>query len=84
MVVTLLRTHKALPTASKIPSLYVFDSLARQARSLANKTRPDPKSPVGNAATFVVKIEGVLEGVFSDMIAKGPPEAKVSRVSLIV
>lgn len=78
MVSVLYRTHKTLPASSKIPSLYIFDSLARAARSQAVKTRADPKSITGNAATFLVKIEGVLDGLIHDMIAIGTTETKVS------
>ncbi|KAG8901122.1 hypothetical protein FRB99_005554 [Tulasnella sp. 403] len=76
MVSILYRTHKSLPTSGKVPSLYVFDSLARAARSQATKMRADPKSPQGNAAAFLAKIEGVLDGLIRDMIATGIPEAK--------
>jgi hypothetical protein len=34
----------------------------------------------GNAATFLSKIEGVVEGLFEDMIATHNPEAKVSHM----
>ncbi|KAG8959554.1 hypothetical protein FRC00_001459 [Tulasnella sp. 408] len=76
LVSILYRTHKGLATEGKVPSLYVFDSLARAARSRATQSRADPKSSVGNAATFLAKIEGVLDGLIKDMIATGTTEAK--------
>lgn len=80
LVSILYRTHKALPPAAKISSLYVFDALSRAARSHANKHphSNDPRSAEGNSATFLLKVEGILEGLFSDMVALEQPEAKVS------
>ena len=37
-------------------------------------------STEGNCATFLLKVEGVLEGLFQDMIMVGSSEAKVSSV----
>lgn len=61
-------------------SLYVFDALSRAARHQVTKQglTGDVNSEKGNAATFLSKIEGVLEGLFQDMITVGSPEAKVS------
>jgi hypothetical protein len=42
-------------------------------------------STEGNCATFLLKVEGVLEGLFQDMIMVGSSEAKVSFVlSLLI
>ncbi|KAF5373239.1 hypothetical protein D9615_007419 [Tricholomella constricta] len=80
LVSILYRTHKSLPPAAKVSSLYVFDALSRAARHQVNKQgiTGDINSTNGNSATFLLKIEGVLEGLFQDMITVGSPEAKVS------
>ncbi|KAG8974716.1 hypothetical protein FRC05_006876 [Tulasnella sp. 425] len=83
LVSILYRTHKGLATEGKVPSLYVFDSLARAARSRANQSHADPKSSVGNAATFLAKIEGVLDGLIQDMIATGTTEAKEKTLKVL-
>ncbi|KIO24683.1 hypothetical protein M407DRAFT_8809 [Tulasnella calospora MUT 4182] len=83
MVSILYRTHKGLATEGKVPSLYVFDSLARAARSRATQSRADPKSSIGNAATFLAKIEGVLDGLIQDMIATGTTEAKEKTLKVL-
>lgn len=74
------RTHKALPSAAKVSSLYAFDALARAARSkvVKHNLTGDIKSEKGNCATFLLKVEGVLDGLFQDMVASGSPESKVS------
>ncbi|KAG6918980.1 hypothetical protein DXG01_010219 [Tephrocybe rancida] len=78
LVSTLYRTHKSLPPAAKVSSLYVFDALSRAAKHHANKhgISSESNSTKGNSATFLAKIEGVLEGLFQDMITIGSPEAK--------
>jgi protein NRD1 len=38
----------------------------------------DITSSKGNTASFLLKIESVLDGLFQDMIASGSPELKVS------
>lgn len=80
LVSILYRTHKSLPTPAKVSSLYVFDALSRAARSQVNKQglTGDINSEKGNAATFLLKVEGVLEGLFQDMIMTGSSESKVS------
>lgn len=80
LVSILYRTHKSLPMAAKVSSLYVFDALCRAARHQANKQgiTADINSSHGNCATFLLKVEGVLEGLFQDMIMVGSPESKVS------
>ena len=40
--------------------------------------RGDIKLAKGNAATFLLKIEGILDGLFQDMASLNNPEAKVS------
>lgn len=61
-------------------SLYVFDALSRAARHQVTKLglTGDITSEKGNAATFLLKVEGVLEGLLLDMMTSGNPEAKVS------
>lgn len=74
------RTHKSLPIAAKVSSLYAFDALARAARSkvIKHNLTGDTNSAKGNCATFLLKIEGVLDGLFQDMTNTGTPESKVS------
>ena len=38
----------------------------------------DINSEKGNCATFLLKMDGVLDGLIQDMVALGTPEAKVS------
>lgn len=77
------RTHKSLPASCKISSLYVFDALARAARQQATKHNLSERHTTGNCATFLLKVAGVLEGLFQDMLATRLPEAKVSFVGVI-
>ncbi|KAJ7504290.1 hypothetical protein B0H11DRAFT_510253 [Mycena galericulata] len=78
LVSILYRTHKSLQPAAKVSSLYVFDALARAARSQVVKQglTGDINSRKGNCATFLLKVEGVLEGLFQDMISAATPESK--------
>lgn len=39
----------------------------------------DLNSKHGNCATFLLKMEGVLDGLFQDMVATGSSESKVSH-----
>ena len=41
----------------------------------------DLNTEPGNCATFLLKIEGVLDGLFQDMVTTKHPEAKVSLPS---
>jgi protein NRD1 len=84
LVSILYRTHKALTsTTAKISSLYAFDALCRAARSQVVKKglTSDSNSEKGNEATFLSKVEGVLEGLVQDMISTGSTEAKVSAAT---
>ncbi|CAE6452164.1 unnamed protein product [Rhizoctonia solani] len=78
MISLMYRTHKGLPSPNKVASLYVFDSVARAAHR--NKSKKglvaDLNSATGNAASFLVRLEGMLDGLVDDMLANGPPEAK--------
>ncbi|KAF8845101.1 hypothetical protein BDN67DRAFT_962030 [Paxillus ammoniavirescens] len=78
LVAILYRTHKSLPASAKVSGLYAFDALARAARGLVNKRgiKGDFSMEKGNAATFLLKIEGVLDGLFQDMVAIDNAEAK--------
>ncbi|KAG1746544.1 uncharacterized protein EDB91DRAFT_99402 [Suillus paluster] len=64
--------------SAKVSSLYAFDALARAARNYATKRgiTGDLNSSTGNAATFLLKVEGVLDGLFQDMITLDNAEAK--------
>lgn len=61
-------------------SLYAFDALARAARSKVTKYNlmGDVNAEKGNCATFLLKIEGVLDGLIHDMVVTGTSETKVS------
>jgi len=86
MVSILYRMHKSLGPSSKIHSLYVFDALTRAARSKVVKQglTGDINSEKGNCATFLLKIDGVLDGLIRDMISIGTPEAKVSSFPFLM
>jgi len=79
MVSMLYRTHKSLQPQFKVPSLYAFDALARAARGHALKHGFTGDAQPGNSATFLLKLEAVLEGLFQDMMDSGVPEGKVSK-----
>ncbi|KIL69293.1 hypothetical protein M378DRAFT_21478 [Amanita muscaria Koide BX008] len=78
LVSILYRTHKTLPPTFKVSSLYVFDALARAARHQVAKHNLTGSiySEKGNCATFLLKVEGVLEGLFQDMMLTGTEESK--------
>ncbi|KAJ7130637.1 hypothetical protein C8R44DRAFT_67078 [Mycena epipterygia] len=78
LVSILYRTHKSLQPPAKVSSLYVFDALARAARTqvVKHNLTGDINSRKGNCATFLLKVEGVLEGLFQDMISAATPESK--------
>ncbi|KAJ3514722.1 hypothetical protein NLJ89_g2215 [Agrocybe chaxingu] len=72
LVSILYRTHKSLSTTtSKISSLYIFDALSRAAKHHSSKygITGDIYTHPGNSATFLLKITGVVEGLFQDMVA---------------
>jgi hypothetical protein len=79
MVSMLYRTHKSLQPQFKVPSLYAFDALARAARGHALKHGFTGDAQPGNSATFLLKLEAVLEGLFQDMMDSGVLEGKVSK-----
>ena len=60
-----------------------MDALARAARHRANKQglTGNARSGHGDCATFLSKLEAVLEGVFYDMISSAGSEGKVSDAS---
>ncbi|CAK5283148.1 unnamed protein product [Mycena citricolor] len=78
LVSILFRTHKSLQSAAKISSLYVFDALARAARTQVSKhgLTGDINTHPGNCATFLLKLEGILDGLFQNMASVPLPEAK--------
>ncbi|KAK7685658.1 hypothetical protein QCA50_011002 [Cerrena zonata] len=85
LVSALYRTHKTLLPAQKISSLYVFDALTRAARHQVTKQdiKADPKSERGNCATFLLKVEGVLDSLFLDMLALDRPDAKEKTKKIV-
>ena len=78
LVSILYRTHNGLSSSAKISSLYAFDALARAARSQVNRKHLVASHEKGNCATFLLKIEGVLDGLFRDLASSGGGELKVS------
>ncbi|KAG8701791.1 hypothetical protein FRC08_003892, partial [Ceratobasidium sp. 394] len=78
MISLMYRLHKSLPAPNKVSSLYVFDSVARAAHRHKSKKAlvADLNSAVGNAASFLVRLEGMLDGLVEDMVVHGPPESK--------
>ena len=83
MVSTLYRTHKALQPQFKVPSLYAFDALARAARNHATKHGFAGDSLPGNSATFLLKLEAILEGLFRDMMGPDVVDGKVSKTDTV-
>lgn len=80
MVSMLYRTHMSLQPQNKVPSLYAFDALARAARGHALKHGCTGEAKSGNSATFLLKLEAVLEGIFQDMTGSAVPDGKVSKI----
>ena len=80
MVLTLHRTHQALSPSVKGRSLYAFDALARAARHQVNKNNlvADMNSERGNCATFLRRLESILDGFFQDLVSSGNEDLKVS------
>ena len=80
LVSILYRTHKSLRGSAKISSLYAFDALCRAARQQVVKKNltGDINAEKGDCATFLLKVETVLDGLFQDILSSGVPEAKVS------
>ncbi|KAF9045662.1 hypothetical protein BDZ89DRAFT_942711, partial [Hymenopellis radicata] len=76
LVSILYRTHKSLQSSYKVSSLYVFDALARAAKHKVVKQELSAHSTSGNCATFLSKVEGVLDGLFQDMLSSGHQEFK--------
>jgi protein NRD1 len=75
----LYRTHKSLQPQFKVPSLYAFHALALAARDHATKHGFTGDAHPSNSATFLLKVEAVLEGLFQDMMSSGVSEGKVSE-----
>lgn len=82
LVSALYRTHKYLPASNKISSLYVFDALARAAKHQAVKHGMSVNVDKGNSATFMLKLEGILEDLFVDLSSATVevPELKVRKL----
>ncbi|KAI0831807.1 hypothetical protein BC628DRAFT_1415313 [Trametes gibbosa] len=78
MVSILYRTHRGLSTGAKVASLYAFDALARAARNQVAKNHitGDLASGKGNCATFLLRIEGILDGLYRDLVLSGSNELK--------
>jgi protein NRD1 len=43
----------------------------------------DAYTQPGNCATFLLKVGGVVEGLFQDMVTSGSSESKVSQFKLV-
>lgn len=43
----------------------------------------DDYTQPGNCATFLLKVGGVVEGLFQDMVNSGSSESKVSQLKLV-
>lgn len=43
----------------------------------------DDYTQPGNCATFLLKVGGVVEGLFQDMVTSGSSESKVSQLKLV-
>jgi protein NRD1 len=80
LVSILYRRHKSLPADKKVHGLYAFNALATAARHKVNKhgITADLNAEKGNCATFLLKMDGVLDGLFKDMLSTGNSECKVS------
>ncbi|KAH9846125.1 hypothetical protein C2E23DRAFT_690368, partial [Lenzites betulinus] len=78
MVSILYRTHRGLSISAKGASLYAFDALARAARHQVVKSHitGDLASGKGNCATFLLRIEGILDGLYRDLVLSGSDELK--------
>ena len=73
------RTHKALPSSNKVSSLYVFDAVARAMKQASKSKSIKTEAGQGTPTTFLLKLEGVLDGLFNDLSAVSDiPELKVS------
>ncbi|EJU03895.1 hypothetical protein DACRYDRAFT_21301 [Dacryopinax primogenitus] len=85
LVSLLYRTHKSLPSSQKVFSLYAFDALARAARHavVKNKITVDPMGTKGNCATFLNKVEGVLDSLISDMLSSGGKEQREKTKKIV-
>lgn len=76
LVTSLLRLNTSLPTAStsRISSLYVFDAIARAAKSQVDKGNGRTPSTVrgqGTNAGLLAKMEGVVESWVAGMVDDG-------------
>ncbi|KAI0352170.1 hypothetical protein OH77DRAFT_1409911 [Trametes cingulata] len=78
MVSLLYRTQKGLSPSAKGSNLYVIDALARAARHRVVKQNitGDLASGKGNCATFLLRIEGILDGLFQDLLSTHSDELK--------
>jgi hypothetical protein len=84
LVSSLYKTHRSLPPKSvqKVSSLYCFDALARNgAKSIIDKAAklktPESEKAAGYAGSFLLKVEGVLQGLTADMVGDGWTEGQV-------
>lgn len=75
----------AKDSTQKINSLYVFDNIARAARSAAKKNSQPikelaPDKP-GNAGSLLFKMQGILDSIIQDMVSLAVQEPMVCRTS---
>jgi len=79
LVTGLYKAHMAAKDSSqKINSLYVFDNIARAARSAAKKNNQSikelaPDKP-GNAGSLLFKMQGILDSIIQDMVSLAAQE----------
>lgn len=71
----------AKDSIQKINSLYVFDNIARVARSAAKKNNQAvkelaPDKP-GNAGSLLFKMQGILDSIIQDMVSLAAQEPMV-------
>ncbi|KAI0372609.1 hypothetical protein BV20DRAFT_34029 [Pilatotrama ljubarskyi] len=78
MVSLLYRIQKGLSPSAKGSNLYAIDALARAARNRVVKQNitGDLNSGRGNCATFLLRIEGILDGLFQDLLSTHSDELK--------
>ena len=75
----------AKDSTQKINSLYVFDNIARAARSAAKKNNQSikelaPDKP-GNAGSLLFKMQGILDSIIQDMVLLAAQEPMVRGTS---
>lgn len=85
LVTSLYRLHRNLAPSSpqKIYSLYCFDSIARACRSKVKKGIGAKIEKKGTFAGFLQQMEGILDGLVEDLVAKREVDWVEGRVSCL-